>query len=316
MPRGRGTAELDRCGALIRKLIALAALLFGVAATRADPPPTFEQLRWTVPGAEQALLSEQPSTCFASDAPLVRSGRVLFGAPTLLGGQAAKAGLSCSSCHINGRDNPHFLLTGVSAASGTADVTNSFFSAVRGNGRFDPVVIPDLAMPGKVSRGTDTRALEAFIRNLIVEEFGGREPTPAMLDALAAYVRAVRACPDVPSVGRRLSDQLTVIDDGVAAARMMIDRADLRGAALSIAAMRHQLGMIAERYTGAGLAREREGLLAASRALQAIGDGDPARIGPALARWKGDFDTGLAKRLRGAEGRSLYDRKRLAESLR
>jgi hypothetical protein len=316
MSRGRRIAELDRCGALIRKLIALATLLFGVAATRADPPPAFEQLRWTAPGAEQALLSEQPATCLASDTQLVRGGRVLFSAPTLLGGQAAKAGLSCASCHINGRDNPHFLLAGVSAAPGTADVTNSFFSAARGNGRFDPVIIPDLTMPGKVARGTDTRALEAFVRNLIVEEFGGREPTPAMLDALATYVRAVRACPDGQSVGRRLSDQLAAIDDGVAGAQLMVDRADPQGAALSIAAMRHQLGLIAERYTGSGLAREREGLLAASRALQTIGEGGPARIEPALARWKGDFDRGLAKRLRRAEGRSSYDRKRLAESLR
>ena len=50
--------------------------------------------------------------------------------------------------------------------------------------------------------------------------------------------------------------------------------------------------------------------------LQAIGDGDPARIGSALARWKGEFDTGLAKRLRGAEGLSLYNATRLTKSLR
>lgn len=246
----------------------------------------------------------------------MRSGRALFGAPTLLGGQAAKAGLSCASCHINGRANPHFLLAGVSRVPGTADVTNSFFSASRGNGRFDPVVIPDLAMPGKVARDPDTRALEAFVRNLIVEEFGGREPTPEMLAALAAYVRAVRACSDEQSVGRRLGDQLAAINDGVAGAQLMIDRADLQGAALSIASMRHQLGLIAERYTGPGLGREREDLLAASRMLQAIGDGDAAQIGPGLARWKGEFDKGLAKRLRGAEGRSLYNANRLAESLR
>lgn len=261
-------------------------------------------------------MSEQPATCLANETPLVRGGRALFGVPTLLGGQAAKAGLSCASCHVNGRDNPHFLLAGVSAAPGTADVTNSFFSAARGNGRFDPVVIPDLAMPGKIARDPDTRVLEQFIRNLIVEEFGGREPTPAMLDALATYVRAVRACPKGQSVGRRLGDQFTAIDDGVAAAQLMIGRADPQGAALSIAAIRHQLGLIAERYTGSGLTREREGLLAASRALHAIGDGDPARISPALARWKGEFDKGLAKQLRRAEGRSLYDEKRLAESLR
>lgn len=298
-------------------MIAFAALLLGVAATPGSTPPAFEQLRWTAPGSELALLSAQPATCLAAPGDaLVRSGRALFGAPTLLGGQAAKAGLSCASCHINGRGNRHFLLAGVSAAPGTADVTNSFFSAARGNGRFDPVAIPDLAVPGKVARDPDTRALEAFIRNLIVEEFGGQEPTPAMLDALAAYVRAVRPCPHGQSVRRRLGDQLAAIDDGAAGGQLMIHRADPQGALLAIASMRHQLGLIAERYAGPGLGREREDLLAASRMLQAIGDGDAERIGPALARWKGEFDTGLAKRLRRAERRSLYDADRLAKSLR
>ncbi|MGH6631769.1 hypothetical protein [Sphingopyxis sp.] len=308
---------MDRGGARIRKLIALTALFLGVAATPGGAPSAFEQLRWTAPGAELALLSEQPAACLAAgDEPRIRAGRALFGAPTLLGGQAAKAGLSCASCHINGRDNPHFLLAGVSAAPGTADVTNSFFSAARGNRRFDPVVIPDLAMPGKVSRDRETRALEAFIRNLIVEEFGGQEPSPATLDVLATYVRAVRACPGERSVGRRLGDQLAAIDDGVAGAQLMIDRADLQGARLSIASMRHQLGLIAERYSGSGLTRERDGLLAASRELQVIGDSDVGRIIPALGRWKGEFDKRLAKRLRRAEGRSLYDADRLAKTLR
>ena len=295
-------------------MIALAALFFGVAAT---PPPVFEQLRWTAPGSELALLSEQPATCLADpDAALVRSGQAVFGAPALLGGQAAKAGLSCSSCHINGRDNPHFLLSGVSAAPGTADVTNSFFSAARGNGLFDPVAIPDLAAPGKVARGPEARALEPFIRNLIVEEFGGDEPGAATLAALAAYVRAVRPCPAVRFASRRLEDQLRAIEDGIVGAAFMRNRGDRRGVRLSIASMRHQLGLIAERYSGPGFGRERNRLLVASRELQVIGDGDPARIDPALGSWKGDFDKDLAKRLQRAEGRSLYDAGRMEKLLR
>lgn len=308
---------MDRSGAFIRKLIALAALCFGVAATPDGAPPAFEQLRWTAPGSALALLSAQPATCLAApDDALVRSGRSLFGAPTLLGGQAAKAGLSCASCHINGRDNPHFLLAGVSSAPGTADVTNSFFSAARGNGRFDPVVIPDLAMPGKIARDPGARALEAFTRNLIVEEFGGQEPTPAMLEALAAYIRALRRCPADRMVSRRLDDQLAAIDDGVTGAASMIDRGDRRGAVLSIAAIRHQLGLIAERYAGPGFARDRAALLAASRELEAVGDiADLARLRPAIERWKIDFEKGPAKRLRHSEGRSLYDAKHLVQVL-
>ena len=246
--------------------------------------------------------------CLAGEGLRVRSGRALFAAPTLLGGQAAKAGLSCASCHVNGRGNPHFLLFGVSAGAGTADVTNSFFSAARGNGRFDPVEIPDLAMPGKISRDAQARALEPFIRNLIVEEFGGEEPTPAMLDALATYVRAIGRCdPDSP-MGRSVDDQLRAIDDGMASAALMLDRGDHAGTLLSIASMRHQLGLIAERYP----ARRLE-LLSASRALQALGNGDGGL--PALQRWKVGFDKGLVQKLRRGEGRSLYDAAQLRKAL-
>ncbi|NJS15549.1 MAG: hypothetical protein HC788_14335, partial [Sphingopyxis sp.] len=134
----------------------------------------------------------QPAACVSDISVDAQAGEALFNSPSLLGGQAAKGGLSCASCHVNGRGNRHFVMTGVSDAPGTADVTNSFFSPARGNGRFDPVVIPDLALPGKVARDPAAAALEPFIRTLIVEEFSGSEPTPAMLGALAAYVRAVR----------------------------------------------------------------------------------------------------------------------------
>jgi hypothetical protein len=274
----------------------------------------FEQLRWTAPGSEFVLLSAQPETCLANDTPLVRSGRALFGVPTLLGGQAAKAGLSCASCHINGRGNPHFLLSGVSGAPGTADVTNSFFSAARGNGHFDPVAIPDLAMPGKILRDPAARALEPFIRNLVVEEFGGAEPTPATLAALATYVRAIGACDPEDRQARGLDDQLRAIDDGMIAAVLMGEREDPAAMRLAIAGMRHQLGLIAERYAGPGPARERKALLAASRDLRTIGEGGDSA--PALQRWKRDFDAGLARTLRSREDRSLYNPGRLAHALR
>lgn len=253
-------------------------------------------------------MSEQPASCLASEGPLVRSGRTLFGVPTLLGGQAAKAGLSCASCHINGRGNPHFLLAGVSGAPGTADVTNSFFSATRSNSRFDPVAIPDLALPGKVPRDDQAKALEPFIRNLIVEEFGGEEPTLAMLDALAAYVRAIGRCePDAP-LQRSLSDQLHGLDDGMTSAVLMSGRGDRAGMRLSIAAMRHQLGLIAERYPA-----RRSDLLSASRALQAIGDDNGGM--PALRQWKSRFDAELAQKLRRGEAESFYDAGQLRKTL-
>ncbi|MGF7473737.1 hypothetical protein WFJ45_23635, partial [Salmonella enterica subsp. enterica serovar Minnesota] len=71
-----------------------------------------------------------------------RIGRAAFNSPLLLGGQAARAGLSCASCHRNGRGNPDFHFPGISGAPGTADVTASLLSSHRGDGQFNPKPIP------------------------------------------------------------------------------------------------------------------------------------------------------------------------------
>ena len=132
----------------------------------------------------------------STTAQAIEVGRAAFRTPTLLGGQAARARLTCESCHRSGRDNPDFSFPGASGAPGTADVTLSLFSSHRGNGVHDPRPIPDLSGPrDRLKVG----ALDApdFIRGLIVEEFDGAPPTPATVAGLAAYVGALSpdACP-------------------------------------------------------------------------------------------------------------------------
>jgi hypothetical protein len=298
-------------------------LLAGTAAlAAAAAPPLLETLRWTVPGAELAALSTQPSACLYYDPrnrPLVQAGQALFNTPTLLGGQAAKAGLSCASCHVNGRDNAHFLLAGVSDKAGTADVTNSFFSAARGNARFDPVPIPDLAAPGKVSRDPEAGTLAPFIRTLIVDEFGGQEPSLATLDALATYVRAIRNCPgaDNAPVPRKVQDQLDLVKAAALGAVEMSRRGDRQASRLLIAAARHQLGLVSERYAGPKLRRERAALLMASRQLQDLADapGTPESFAKQMADWSRRFDKEAGERLVRNAPQSLYDQKRLAGAL-
>ncbi len=266
------------------------------------------------------MLAGQPRQCPRADgvgqdpAATLAAGEALFNSPALLGGQAAKAGLSCAACHPNGRSNRHFLMPRLSDAPGTADVSNSFFGPRRANGRFDPVIIPDLAMPGKVPRARDNPALARFIRDLVVDEFSGAEPSPAMRDALAAYVRTIGVCAgDSDGVQpRRLADQLRLIDAALAAVTTSDDDAALR--AQLIAAARHQLGLIDERYAGAGHTALRRDLLAASRDLAAFGGGDHLDR-PGLANWRRRFASGLALRLRQREARSLYDPARLGRAL-
>lgn len=297
-------------------------MLAGMAAAgaaSAASPALLETLRWTAPGSEIAALTTQPSACLSDDPRLplpvaVQAGQALFNSPALLGGQAAKAGLSCASCHANGRDNPHFLMAGVSEQPGSADVTNSFFSAARSNGRFDPVAIPDLALPGKISRDPAGRALEPFIRTLIVDEFAGKEPSGAELDALSAYVRAIGTCPagTAANQARRLADQLRLIDQALTGAIAASDSDTALQRAL-IAAARHQLGLIDERYARPGLAPLRAKLLVASRSLGRLTEvqSAPGKRQRALARWQAHFRTGLAVQLGKREGASLYNLEQL-----
>jgi hypothetical protein len=285
----------------------------------------FIQLKWTAPGAEYEALASAPVVdmafldpgSFTPDDARQRAGEALFNTPTLLGGQAAKAGLSCASCHINGRDNPHFFLTGVSDKPGSADVTSSFFSAARGNGRFDPVPIPDLARPGKIAREAEKAELEPFIRALIVDEFGGNEPSPATLQALAAYVRALRM--PAPYRQQRFArspiDQTLLVKYGADAALWMIGQEDRAGTLLALAAMRHQLELLHERYAGPALSSERQLLLNASRELQRIGEIEQwSAMETALGKWSAGF-TKIEARLQKKAGQSLYDPKRLAAAL-
>lgn len=308
---------MDRSG---RRPGALAAgLVLGLCALAAAGPPPLRALSWLAPGADPvASLTTEPAECYAPDTATRASaeiGRAAFRTPVLLGGQAARAGLSCESCHRNGRGNPDFLFPGVSGAAGTADVTSSVFSSHRGDGRDDPVPIPDLAGARprlKVAPG----ALPGFIRGLVVEEFDGREPPPAVLAGLVDYVRALQpqACP--PAVGARVSAE-ALIDDARRAAVAGASAPDAATQLVMIAAARARLGLIDERYAGPALAAERAILRGEDAQLAAIAqqtrEGDTA-AGRRLAAWARAAPA-LSARLARQEQRSLFDPKTLHSAL-
>jgi len=304
---------MDRGRALARLLSALPlALMLGAASD--GPTLPVREARWLAPDSVHAGLSREPSECFARPAdPLERRraeiGRAAFRAPLLLGGQAARAGLSCASCHRNGRGNPDFLFPGLSGAAGTADVTASLMSSHRGDGRFNPRPIPDLGGPRealKVSQDRRDRALEGFIRGLIVEEFDGPEPPARVLDGLAAYVRALR--PGSCGRGERrvtLFSRLASVEEAseLAAAEAGETRR------LLFAAARSQLGAIDERFTISGGESARAVLREADRELRRLRSGE-AGMETWRRRWPG-----WKRRLLRLEPASLFDERRLRASL-
>jgi hypothetical protein len=286
---------------------------------------------WAAKDADPArALGSTPTECLKlpADPALARSveiGRAAFRTPVVLGGQAAMAGVSCETCHRSGRANPDFLFPGVSGAPGTADVTNSLFSTHRGNGVDDPKPIPDLSGPKsklKVSQaqapgpGSWADALTPFIHGLVVEEFDGPEPTPAVMAGLAAYVRALdpAACPTAErqpiTVGLLMDDARRALR----AAQAEIAQGDTATAVTMIAGARARLGLIDERFDTPALAATREALRAADRRLaedQAALRAHRPGVAPALETWLGRSHA-LEADLAAKAPASLFNPSRLA----
>jgi hypothetical protein len=134
---------------------------------------------------------------------LVNLGDLAFSAPSILGGVARQAGISCSTCHVNGASNPKLYIPGMSTRPGNFDTTGALFNVRADNRALDPVTIPSLRGARYLAPyGHDGRiaSLRDFIRNVIVNEFSGPEPSPAVLDAMVTYIQDIDFLPN-PSLG-------------------------------------------------------------------------------------------------------------------
>ena len=283
-------------------------------------------MRWLAPGADAAVvLTHRPTECLvkptdAETAYLVELGRAAFRTPLLLGGQAARAGIDCETCHRGGRNNPDFDFPGISGAPGTADVTTSVLSSHRGDGIDNPKPIPNLSGPKsalKVSQAPSSPALESFIDGIVTQEFDGDEPPPAVLKGLAAYVRALSpgACPTAATEPVTAAGALADARRTLQVANAALDHDDGASAALMVESARSQLGDIDERYASPALAPQRARLERAAADLGAA-EADARRGGAAaetdLAIWLADEPT-WSRALAAAPG-SLYDARTLARA--
>jgi hypothetical protein len=250
----------------------------------ADAPtaPEIRALRWVAPGADrEKALTTRPTMC--SDPPDLSKrppgqgvaaeviGSIAFESPALLGGAAGRMGLSCSSCHLNGRGNPDFRLEGVSGEKGTADVTQSLLSHTRGDGVFNPLPIPDLAArDGRQMRDRKTPEFRAKVHGLVVEEFDGQEPPPAIFEALLAYLdmQDIAKCRDpaatVPVAA--MTDFISAVM-GMMAARDYARAGDGPSAILMARMSREALERVHERFVSPDQADVRETLVTASEAI-------------------------------------------------
>jgi hypothetical protein len=304
---------------MLAAALVAAACTSGPEAGGADAPRATDlrALRWLAPDADKAkALTTMPASC-ETEATGVEAGQRMLGklafeSPALLGGAAARMGLSCSSCHLNGRGNPDFFLEGVSGKPGTADVTSSLLSKVRGDGDFNPVAIPDIALrSGTQIQDRQGAEFKAKVHGLIVEEFDGQDPPPPVFDAVVRYMDGL-----APSACKAGEETMRPEDDLIAA-RSALESVSVPGADRStglfyLRVARLRLERIHERLPAPEDAVLRRDIVELSRALGEISE--MSREGQQVVMIRPDWDDLLA-RLADAADRSFYNAEVLRAAL-
>lgn len=277
------------------------------AAAIARDAPLMRDARWTQAGPMLARdLTHAPGECLGETNSEIELGRALFRSSILLGGPAARIGLSCHSCHANGRVNARFLLPELTDRAGAADVTSEWASAVRGDGVMNPRAIPDLVDAGArdaFGMGRDP-SLEHFVASVIEEEFQGEAPPPRAFAGLIAYLRALRtrSCPAEAETRLTLAHAANDVRRALAAGEASGDEAS---AHLARFAARERIGFIVERLPPTRFARARRELEQLARDLIAA---------PANEAWHARFDAAV-RRLERRERDTYFNERTLARAL-
>jgi hypothetical protein len=126
-------------------------------------------------------------------------GNLAFNSPYILGDAARKAHISCATCHVNGASNAKLFIPGLSTHPGNFDTTSAFFNPKADDGVLDPLTIPSLRGARFLAPyGHDGRigSLRDFVRNVIVNEFTGAEPSNEILDAMVVYIEDIDFLPN------------------------------------------------------------------------------------------------------------------------
>jgi hypothetical protein len=188
-------------------------LLSGIGSDARAFPVSDERSGLPIGSELDADAIENPREVFHSEALHGRKsyasnlGNLAFNSPSILGSAARKAGISCSTCHVNGASNPRLFIPGLSSKPGTFDTSSAVFNPRTDNSVLDAVTIPSLRGGRFLAPyGHDGRigSLRDFTRNVIVNEFEGPEPSAQILDAIVAYIEDIDFLPNpnLDSAGR------------------------------------------------------------------------------------------------------------------
>ena len=284
-------------------LAAVAMLTLGLGAAQAVPITTREGV--LPPGTElNEDLLDQPSELFASELAggkrsyLLNLGDLLFSSPAIFGGAARQAGISCETCHQQGHNNPKLFIPGLSSRPGTFDVSGPLFNPKADNGVLDAVTPPSLRGAKYLAPyAHDGRfaLLRDFIRNAIVNEFAGAEPSAQVVDALEAYVKEISFLPNPKlAAGGRLTAQAS---DAAHRGEALFNKPFRHDAAMSCASCHQPTGVFVDHQVhdvGTGGWFKTPTLVNANFNAPYFHDGRFDSYGQVVGYFDGHFDLGLS----------------------
>ncbi len=180
-------------------------------------------------------------------------GRIAFRSPGILGGLAAREGMSCNSCHRSGGTNPDFFVSGLSDNPGTFDTTNPLFSTHTDDGVHNPVVIPKLfGIKHTAPYPSDGRfeTLEAMVDHVILKEFDGFAPPPLIAEALMTYLEALEVRPPGMPIQKSAQQDLEEASRHLNTVSWVLSVGDVETIAFLVNASRRHLEVIHNRFDG------------------------------------------------------------------
>lgn len=283
----------------------LAAVLALGGAAAGAAPVTSRESALPVGSELNDELLDQPTELFAFEQAggkrsyLFNLGDMLFSAPAIFGDVARKAAISCNSCHQQGAGNPGLFVPGLSSRPGTFDVTGALFNPKADNGVFDAVTPPSLRGAKYLAPyGHDGRfgSLREFVRNVIVNEFAGPEPSPQTLDALVTYVKEISLLPNPKlTAGGRLS---AAASDAARRGQALFNRPFRDDASTSCATCHVPTGVFADHQVhdvGSGGFYKTPTLLNANFNAPYFHDGRYGTYGEVVDHFDRQFELGLGK---------------------
>ena len=234
---------------------------------------------------------------------LVALGNMAFSSPLIFGDPARKAGLTCETCHNQGDVNPVFFIPGLSDRPGGLAVVNALFNTETTNGLHRHIDIPSLrGIRYLAPYGRDGRiaALRDFTRNVIVNEFGGAEPSPRLVDAITAYMEQIDLLPN-PKL--KSDGQLTdAADPAARRGEVLFNRNFPQMGSQSCASCHHPSALFVDHLQhdiGTGGAFKTQTLLNADFTAPYFHDGRYATFGQVVDYFDGYYKLGLTAAEKG-----------------